>query len=253
MGLFGKMFEKKICSVCSGEIGLLGNRKLDDGNLCKKCAAKLSPWFTGRRRSTVADIKEQLEYREKNRDALAEFNPTLTLGRVMKVIIDEDAGKFVVTRASRLTEENPDVIAFSQVTGVDIDIDEDRIEVMKEKSDGTEVSYNPPKFTFTYGIKIIIHVNHPYFDTMDFDLTDSDIEINPDHPLPISSKPDPKECLEYRENLKIAKKIRDTLTNARAQAREIPAVRTAVICRCCGATTVPDENGCCEYCGGAAE
>ena len=38
MGLFGKLFEKKECSVCGGEIGLLGNRKLEDGNLCKNCA-----------------------------------------------------------------------------------------------------------------------------------------------------------------------------------------------------------------------
>ena len=43
MGLFGKLFDKKECSVCGGEIGLLGNRKLEDGNLCKECAAKLSP------------------------------------------------------------------------------------------------------------------------------------------------------------------------------------------------------------------
>lgn len=38
MGLFGKVFEKKECDICGGEIGLLGNRKLDDGNLCKECA-----------------------------------------------------------------------------------------------------------------------------------------------------------------------------------------------------------------------
>ena len=43
MGLFGKLFEKKECSVCGGEIGLLGNRKLEDGNLCKNCAAKYPP------------------------------------------------------------------------------------------------------------------------------------------------------------------------------------------------------------------
>ena len=28
MGLFGKLFEKKECAICGGEIGLLGNRKL---------------------------------------------------------------------------------------------------------------------------------------------------------------------------------------------------------------------------------
>ena len=55
MGLFGKLFDKKECSICGGEIGLLGNRKLEDGNLCKTCAAKLSPWFSNRRQSTVEE------------------------------------------------------------------------------------------------------------------------------------------------------------------------------------------------------
>ena len=63
MGLFGKLFEKKECSICGGEIGLLGNRKLEDGNCCKNCAKKLSPWFEERRHSSVVQIREQLAYR----------------------------------------------------------------------------------------------------------------------------------------------------------------------------------------------
>ena len=63
------LFDKKICNICGEKIGLLGNRKLDDGNLCKDCAKKLSPWFEERRHSTVEDIKRQLEYREKNKKA----------------------------------------------------------------------------------------------------------------------------------------------------------------------------------------
>ena len=51
------LFDKKFCDVCGDKIGLLGNRKLEDGNLCKNCAAKLSPWFSERRSSTVEDIK----------------------------------------------------------------------------------------------------------------------------------------------------------------------------------------------------
>ena len=39
------LFEKKYCDVCGEKIGLLGNRKLEDGNLCKDCAKKLSPFF----------------------------------------------------------------------------------------------------------------------------------------------------------------------------------------------------------------
>lgn len=99
MGLFGKMFEKKTCSICGGEIGLLGNRKLEDGNLCKECAGKLSPFFSDRRASTVEQIAEQLEYREANRQKVAELNVTRTLGCDMKVMLDEDAKRFVSPHA----------------------------------------------------------------------------------------------------------------------------------------------------------
>ena len=74
------LFSKKTCSICGGEIGLFGNRKLEDGNMCKHCAAKLSPWFSDRRRSTVVDILGQLDYREANKEKVAAFRPTKTLG-----------------------------------------------------------------------------------------------------------------------------------------------------------------------------
>ena len=79
MGFFGKLFDKKECSICGGEIGLLGNRKLEDGNMCKSCAAKLSPWFSDRRQSTVAEINDQLAYRENNQGKVAVFRITRTL------------------------------------------------------------------------------------------------------------------------------------------------------------------------------
>ena len=31
MGFLGKLFEKKECSICGGPIGLMGNKKLEDG------------------------------------------------------------------------------------------------------------------------------------------------------------------------------------------------------------------------------
>ena len=49
------LFDKKYCSICGEKIGFLGNRKLEDGNLCKNCSAKLSPWFSDRRSSTVEE------------------------------------------------------------------------------------------------------------------------------------------------------------------------------------------------------
>ena len=50
------LFDKKYCDICGEKIGLLGNRKLENGNLCKNCARKLSPWFSDRRGSTVEEI-----------------------------------------------------------------------------------------------------------------------------------------------------------------------------------------------------
>ena len=67
------LFDKKYCDICGEKIGLLGNRKLEDGNLCKDCARKLSPFFSERRNSTVEDIKRQLAYRAENEKKLADF------------------------------------------------------------------------------------------------------------------------------------------------------------------------------------
>ena len=258
MGFFDA-FKKKQCSICGGDIGLLGNRKLEDGNMCKNCAKKLSPFFEDRRESTVEQIKEQLAYREANKDAVAAFRVTQTLGRDTKVLIDEDAGKFMVTSARNLAEANPDVLDFSQVTGVDLDIDEDSAEEMREITDKDgntrEVSYNPPRFIWSYDFHMVIRVNHPYFDEIRFRLNDSDVELNPDNPLPQMRKPNSRMNPDYREYEEMGKEIKRILTEARqqvrAEAKSAAAPKQAITCPWCGATTTPDANGCCEYCGGA--
>ena len=53
------LFDKKYCDICGEKIGLLGNRKLENGNLCKNCAQKLSPWFSDRRNSTVEKTRKR--------------------------------------------------------------------------------------------------------------------------------------------------------------------------------------------------
>ena len=90
------LFDKKFCDVCGEKIKLLGNRKLEDGNLCKDCASKLSPWFSERRHSTLADIKDQLAYREQNKAAVSAFHATRSLGKSTKVLLDEDNRRFMV-------------------------------------------------------------------------------------------------------------------------------------------------------------
>ncbi len=258
MGLFGKLFEKKSCDICGGEIGLLGNKKLEDGNCCKECAGKLSPWFNERRHSMVEDIKAQLAYREENRDAVAKFNTTRSFGEDMNVLLDEDQQLFMVTRARNLKEANPDVLSFSQVTGCDLDIDEERTEEMREikDKDGNtkRVSYNPPRYTYRYDFYIIIRVNHPYFDEMKFKLNRSSVEVEVTGRQTTGTTPG-KRSVDYQDYERMGKEIKRALTSIRTQARkeaaEAAAPKAAVTCPYCGATTTPDSSGCCEYCGGA--
>ena len=225
MGFFDKMFEKKECAICGTELGLLGKTKIGEGYLCKECAGKLSPYFHGYRSSTADDIREQLAYREANAERLASFNPTRTLsaGRT-NIMLDEDAGLLIITSQSRWRDANPDIIEFSQVLGCDMDIDEHRTEIYRETKDGERESYNPPYFT-----EINLRVN------------DSTI--------------DQRGSIEYREAKRQATEVRDALVQLRQETRDsvvaAKAPKTAVTCPFCGATTIPDASGRCEYCGGA--
>ncbi len=172
------LFDKKYCDICGDKIGLLGNRKLEDGNMCKDCAKKLSPFFSDRRSSTVAEIKQQLAYREQNKQVLAGFSPMFTFGEDDKIYIDPMKQSFVVSSRNpgSWSDENPDVIPLSSVTGCNLRVDEDREELYTEGKDGQRVSYNPPRYKFTYDFYIDIKVNNPYFDEITAKLNDRDVE-----------------------------------------------------------------------------
>ena len=212
MGFFDKMFEKKECAICGTELGLLGKTKISEGYLCKECAGKLSPYFHGYRSSTADDIREQLAYREANAERLASFNPTHTLSAGRtNIMLDEDAGLLIITSQSRWRDANPDIIEFSQVLGCDMDFN------------------------------LTIHVNTPYFTEINLRVNDSTI--------------DQRGSIEYREAKRQATEVRDALVQLRQETRDsvvaAKAPKTAVTCPFCGATTIPDASGRCEYCGGA--
>ena len=254
------LFDKKYCDICGEKIGLLGNRKLEDGNLCKDCAKKLSPWFSDRRRSTVEDIKGQLAYREENREKAAQFRTTRSFGEDWKVLLDEDDRWFTVTRARDLAEANPDILDFDAITGCRMDIDESRTELTREDADGKDVSYVPPRYEYSYDFDVIISVRHPYFDEMRFRLNDSSVYYEPaamqqrpmmgqmgqmQRPMPgrpqnmqrpmmgqpvgmnrMANDVNPENCMEYRKYREMGDEIRAALQQAMEIARgggETPA------------------------------
>ena len=276
------LFDKKYCDICGEKIGLLGNRKLEDGNLCKDCAKKLSPWFSDRRRSTVEDIKGQLAYREENREKAAQFRTTRSFGEDWKVLLDEDHRWFTVTRARDLAEANPDILDFDAITGCQMDVDESRTELMREDADGKEVSYVPPRYEYSYDFFLVISVRHPYFDEMRFSLNSSSVYYEPQklpQRAPMSHAPmdrpsgrpkminasrvDPEDCAEYRKYRQMGDEICQALEQARSggkqpvgaapeeniimreAAQDIPAAGPWTCPACGGANT----GRFCEYCG----
>ena len=276
------LFDKKYCDICGEKIGLLGNRKLEDGNLCKDCAKKLSPWFSDRRRSTVEDIKEQLAYREENRKKAAQFRTTRSFGEDWKVLLDEDDRWFTVTRARDLAEANPDILDFDAITGCRMDIDESRTELTHEDADGKDVSYVPPRYEYSYDFFLVISVRHPYFDEMRFSLNSSSVYYEPQklpQRAPMSHAPmdrpsgrpkminasrvDPEDCAEYRKYRQMGDEICQALEQARSggkqpagaaseenavmheAAQDIPAAGPWT-CPACGGN---NQGKFCEYCG----
>ncbi len=130
------LFDKKICDICGEKIGLLGNRKLDDGNLCKDCAKKLSPWFEERRHSTVEDIKRQLEYREKNKKAVMDFCITRQINtRNYNVFIDDNKGNLLL-HGNWMSMKTRDIVPLSAIVQCRVDVERQQNEETYTTKDG---------------------------------------------------------------------------------------------------------------------
>ena len=167
------LFDKKYCDLCGNKIGLLGNRKLEDGNCCKDCAALLSPWMTDRRQSTVEEIKRHLAYRQENAAKVPAMQPTRTLGNNTKIYIDDAKKQFFVTRYTNWRDRNPDIIDLDQVTSCQVEVEEHKSELYDKDDQGKRVSFNPPRYEYEYEFEVTILVNSPWFNEIQFELTDT--------------------------------------------------------------------------------
>ena len=179
MGLFDR-FKKQDCEICGKEVGMFGYKKLEDGEICKDCIKLLSPWFDDRRHSTVEQIKAQIAYREENRTALDSFRPTVAYGErytLRAELVNGIPTRFVVAQTDDYKEENADIISFKDVTSFNIDVREDKRELKYRNSDGENVSYNPPRYEYSYDFDAQIHVNHPYFDDICFEINRETINL----------------------------------------------------------------------------
>ncbi len=180
MGLFD-IFKKKGCAICGKEVGVFGRKKLEDGEICTDCVKKLSPFFDDRRHSTVAQIEAQLEYRAENEKALAGFNHSVAFGKYEKMFIEVVGGvptRFVISSSDNYKTKNPDIISFKNVSSCTPDIKENRTEEKYTNDKGERVSYNPPRYEYSYDFNIKLNISGcEYFDFINLELNSGSVEL----------------------------------------------------------------------------
>ncbi|MGI6608267.1 MAG: DUF4428 domain-containing protein [Erysipelotrichaceae bacterium] len=236
------LFDKKYCGACGNQIKFLGGRKVDDGVICKDCNNKLSPYFTGRRKTSLNDIKEQLAYRENNAKELLSFNATKVAGKGPKVYVDENKGKFIISRTNDYIKENCDLIDLSSIIAFNTRIKEEKEEIYDVDKEGNNISYKPPRFEYEYDFEVEITLNHPYIDEITFSLT--------------GRKPDNPDSAEFKEKEKILSDISEILTGKRTDIdkselsfTDIASVAGQFISAIRGKKAPADDSWYCPKCG----
>ena len=145
------LFSKKECSICGDKSGLLSNRRLADGNLCKECRARLSPFYDVTNKDTVAFIAAQLDYRQRNMEELRWFQPSVAVGGAYKVFIDGNSGKFAVASEREMREGNPDLFDLAGLRSCSFFAREHIIKGDEDESD-----------RFDYEFYLKFSVDHPF-------------------------------------------------------------------------------------------
>ena len=167
------LFEAKYCSLCESKLGLLGTTRLANGQLCKSCAAKLSPLLTHVKKRTLSEIQGHLRYREENQKKMESFHPDAVFGRTKKIYVDTKQRLFCVSR-SDYRSANADLISFDQIRDLDVHINEDKDEIYDTDAEGKSVSFDPPKYHYDYEFSARIEVDSQWFDSITVDLSDGD-------------------------------------------------------------------------------
>ena len=275
MGLFDR-FKKQDCEICGKEVGMCGYKKLEDGEICKDCVSKLSPWFEDRRHATVAQIQEQLAYRAANEEKLASFRVAQVIGDYYKLYVEEVNGlptRFFVTEADDYMSENPDIIEFKDLMSCTTDVRTHENELKRKDTNGNEVSYNPPRFETDYDFYINMHIaNNPYFDDIEFRINSSTVTLETRAGSSVGflgmtfntaavNVGNPREQQRYQEYAAMCQQIEFVVQKSRetapvaapvaepapAPVQEPAAPAGPKFCPGCGAAA--DGGKFCQYCG----
>ena len=201
------LFSKKECDVCKKKMAMMEGYKCKDGTICNDCKKKMSPLFTEYKNTTIQEVKEQLAYREQNLQRVKEFVAAHTFGEYPKVMIDKKHNWFVVTKATKLSDENPDVFELTDIQNASVEIEEDKRELHFTNKKGKTCSYKPARYEFAYRFKVNIQMNHPFIKKISLKVTKEDVKI-------ISEMQDIEVMLQANEKYQTALQSANALKDA---------------------------------------
>lgn len=231
-------FAKKNCDICGSKIGLLGNKKLDDGNMCKDCAKKLSIWFSDRRSTSVSEINDQLAYRKENEARVSNFVVNQKLGVDTMILVDNSTHSFLVSFTGDIEDDNPDVIKINDVTMCNLDVIESKNEIFQTDKEGRQVSYPIRRYEYFYDFWVTIKVSNPFFDEIRFKLNNYRVEGQSRHQYDKYKEAGNQICEVLSSKEIISDKIEEELPS------EVPS-----FCSNCGQQVADIEAAFCVSCG----
>lgn len=273
MGFLDRVFEKKICNVCGAPIDYFQNKKLQNGNCCKKCLSELSPWFSNLKASTVENIRYQLYCRKQNYEKLNAFNPTKVMGTEYKVLVDETKREFAVAKNGNYLQCKADIINCSDINRCTVDIIEHKKEVEYIDSNGEIHSFVPPYFAYSYDLFVEIGVTISYINVIRFKINPSPIDNGQEEVINIgqngiinkfkdkmytnrsyngktSNLEEVRASTSYKKYDSIANEIKDCLLYYKNQQMEIKNAEMSIIhCHWCNSKILKNSTSC-NHCGG---
>ena len=159
----------------------------------------------------IDEIRQQLAYRESNQAQLEGFRPTKTFNEGMVIYLDDVSRRFVITRSSDYKKGNPDLIDCAKVLSAEYTVNEDRDEIYEDEKE--RKSYDPPKYKYEYTFNMKLTVDHPYFDTIRFEVK-------------CGERPDSKVSVSYRSHEKLCNMIQNALRPDLYPLKEYPEVQS---------------------------
>ena len=248
------LFDKKYCDLCGEKIGLFGGTEVGSATLCSDCADRLSPMLDPEGDWDVESLREHLAYREENRAEAEQFHTTREFGEDPYLYLDEDADFFAVT--DEVDVENADIIHLDEVLECSLEVEEEEEEEFDVDDEGNDVSYDPPRFQYSYLFHMNIVLDHPFLEDLSFTINADPVEIYSEDCLdPDTGEYDPELDEFYMEYMDMADEIMEALTGEIPENVEEEAGEADGFCTCpyCNSRVRMTDNGRCPNCGGSLD